>query len=223
MTRVLWLLALWSLIPCLTSLAADDDKTFGRDPDAIYLVDYPDQAPIVLKVLNSPTRVYGDKMLSVQLKTFVADDTVQLLAYTPKVYYVRNYKTNYEGWVSARDISPINQDQLNNLQASVEWNKKVQESIKRKEVIPGMTPDQVRAALGKPDTTSFRQDENGRMDKWSYITYETQYRQQLVTDAWGRNFYQSIPYKVPVGSLNVEFKNNYVTALEKVQNPSTQQ
>jgi hypothetical protein len=84
-----------------------------------------------------------------------------------------------------------------------------------------MSFDQVRAALGKPDSTSFRQDENSRTDQWSYLTYETRYQQQLVSDAFGRAYFQNIPVRVAVGRLNLEFKDGCVTSIEKTQTNNT--
>ncbi|NJK92177.1 MAG: hypothetical protein HC904_10310 [Blastochloris sp.] len=70
-----------------------------------------------------------------------------------------------------------------------------------------MSFDHVQSSLGKPSNKSFRSDEKGRLDIWSYVDYErrTEFRQAI--DPLTRKVVQ-IPFtvKVPVGSLNIEFK-----------------
>ncbi|MDD5261087.1 MAG: hypothetical protein PHD76_04485 [Methylacidiphilales bacterium] len=201
----------------LALTAAAGDKDFGRDPEAIYFSDLGDQKPIILKV-EKVVGVYADRNLSAYMRNFQAGDDVQLLAYNPDAYFVRHLKSGYEGWVAKENLSKIDKDQLDTLLARVEEERKFADAIKRKEVLPGMTFDHVKAALGKPTSKTFRQDENGRFDKWSYIDYETRYVSQPYFDS-RQGAYVNLPVaiKVAVGSLNVEFKSGRVTAIERTR------
>ena len=217
------LLLLLALSPAGVRCAGND---FGRDPEATYFQDYPDLKPITLKVLKV-TAVYADRTRNAVIKNFLPDESVELLAYAPQTLFVKNSRSGYEGWVPAENLSVPPPADLEKLRALVAEDKKITDAIKNKEVIPGMNFAQVQAALGKPNSKTFREDENGRFDKWSYVDYEvqyqTQYQNQPYYNAATRSYFNNpvqvqVAIKVPVGSINVEFRKGRVTAFENVKN-----
>ncbi|MDX6766053.1 MAG: hypothetical protein SFU85_04615 [Candidatus Methylacidiphilales bacterium] len=186
-----------------------------RDPEALYLEGVPGLSPIILKVLG-PTPVYATRSLSAHVGNLVEGDEVRLVAHHPESFFVRLQKGKMEGWVDPKFIQPPPSEMIEQARAIVEQESVFQASIKKKEVLPGMTFDHVQKALGKPDTRTFRVDDSGRIDVWSFVDYETVIEQRPYRDPLtGQVFYQSVRVKIPVGSLEVEFKEGHVNAVER--------
>jgi hypothetical protein len=187
------------------------------DPEVFYLKT---DKPLFLKA-QTATPVYGSRSLQPLVKTFNQDDELQLLAYHPQALFVRNTRTGYEGWVEKSYVTEIDPKWIEQQKAEAEEAKAFAAAIKNEEVLPGMTFDHVQSALGKPTNKTFRTDEKGRLDIWAYVDFErqTEYRQSI--DPLTRKVI-NVPYvvKIPVGSLNVEFKNGRVTAIERTRNAS---
>ncbi|MEM6885236.1 MAG: hypothetical protein AAF571_09405, partial [Verrucomicrobiota bacterium] len=143
-------------------------------------------------------------------------DTVHLLAYNEKTSYVKNLKTNKTGWVAVENLSEIDPNLLNSVTAQAEEQKKYQAAIEEKKVLAGMTLDQVRESLGKPDEAAFRTDANGRTDVWSYFEYKSVFREQSYRDpATGQLLVRRYKEKVPESETTIEFVNGRVVAIEK--------
>jgi hypothetical protein len=188
-----------------------------RDPEALYIEGLPGIDAIILKV-QGPTPVYATRNLTAHVGNFIAGEEVILIAHHADSYLVRAPKGKLEGWVSPQYISAIDPVLLKEAQAAIEEEKRYQEAIKKKEVIAGMTYDHVLKAIGRPENKSFRQDETGRYDRWSYIEYETIIEQHPYRDAYtGQTLFRSVRVKVPVGSLDIEFTHGRVSALERTQ------
>lgn len=188
-----------------------------QDPESFYL--RPDHN-ITLTAIRA-TAVYGTRSLMPLLKTFPQDTQVRLIAYHPNALLIRDIKSGYEGWVLPDDWTEIDPKLISQIEAEAKEELSFKDAIKNEEVLPGMSFEHVMAALGKPTTKSFRSDEKGRFDIWTYTEFQrvTQYR-QIVNPTTGR--LESVPYtvKVPVGSMNVEFKSGRVSATERTQNQS---
>jgi hypothetical protein len=83
--------------------------------------------------------------------------------------------------------------------------------------LEGMTFEDVRKALGKPDKTSFRKDQSGRIDSWNFITYDRVPQYDYRRDITGRLVRYVYYVKVPIGDLLVEFQDGRVSAVEDHQ------
>jgi hypothetical protein len=188
-----------------------------RDPEAFYVEGLPGVDAIILKI-EGLTPVYATRNLTAHVGNFIAGEEVILIAHHPDSYLVRARKAKLEGWVSPQTISPIDPLLLKEAQIALEDEKRYQEGIKKREVIAGMTYDHVLKAIGKPENKSFRQDETGRYDRWSYVEYDTIIEQRPYRDVYtGQLLYQSVRVKIPVGSLDIEFTQGRVSALERTQ------
>jgi hypothetical protein len=201
----------------LASSPLFSEEEFGKDPEAFYLSALGEEKKVELAVVET-AGLYADRKQAGFLGNAVKGDKVLLVAYHPEACLVKaGGKT--EGWILTRALSPVEPELIDELKAGKQEKKQFQEAIKDKEILPGMTFDDVKKAKGKPDKISFRKDENGQFDKWSYLTYEsvTYYRQ--IRDEQNRLI--SIPYrkKIPVGSFDIEFKNGRVAAIEQVNLP----
>jgi hypothetical protein len=194
------------------------EEEFGRDPEAFYLSVLGDAKKIELTVLET-AGLYADRKQAGFLGNAIKGDKVLLVAYHPEAMLVKETSGKTAGWILAKALSPVEQALIDELKAGKQEKKQFAEAIKEKEVLPGMTFDDVKKALGKPDKVSFRKDENGQFDKWSYLTYESiTYYRQIRDD---QNRLINVPYrkKIPVGSFDVEFKNGRVSAIEQVNLP----
>ena len=84
-------------------------------------------------------------------------------------------------------------------------------AITNKSVIPGMTPDEVKQALGKPEQESSGKDASGATLTWSYTTYRQDPQYTYYLDASGHAQLQIYYVKVAVGRLMIDFANGAVT------------
>ncbi|MEM6822303.1 MAG: hypothetical protein AAF558_10225 [Verrucomicrobiota bacterium] len=188
-----------------------------RDPDALYFDGLAGKTLIILEVKKA-TAVYATRTRNAYLRNFSVGDKVELVAYHPETFLVRESKSSFEGWVPAENLTPPDPEKIEEIQALLEEEKKYSAAIKEKKVISGMIPEHVRKVLGKPDETAFRTDENGRSDVWTYIEYDSVYQNRDYRDpTTGQVFYRRVRVKVPVSEKVVEFTNGRVTAIEKVR------
>jgi hypothetical protein len=186
-----------------------------RDPDAVYLTGIPGLKPIELTVTQT-TAVYANRTRGAHLKNFLKGEKVHLVAYDPQTLLVKNVKTQYEGWVPAENLSELDAAELDSAIARAEEDAKYREAMKEKKVLAGMTLNQVKESLGKPDEAAFRTDANGRTDVWSYIEYDTIYQDKIVTDPLsGQRQIRRVRTKIPTAEKTIEFTNGRVTAIEK--------
>lgn len=187
-----------------------------RDGEAIYLDRLAGIAPLELTA-QTTTAVYANRGLSAHVGNIVAGDRVRVLAYHPEVMLVRSLRGRPEGWVPAHTLSPVDPARLDPILAAAEEERQFAEAIEKKEVLAGMRFDHVSRALGRPDRRSFREDETGRLDVWSYLEYETRVEQQPYFDPYvGRTVFRYIRVKVPIGSTDIEFRDGRVTAVQRV-------
>ncbi len=209
------------LISCGLTQAAiaprEDNRL--RDKEAVYLTDVPDYQPIELKV-KKLSGVYARRSLSGHVRNVLPGEQVHLIAYHPDAYFIREISTGKNGWVSAGHLEPVDKKVIDGLLAIIEEHKRISEAIRKHEVLPGMNTSQVKASLGEPTETSFRIDENGRVDVWKFIKYDRQYETEISTDPYTGKYYQRrVPILVPESELQVEFKEGTVTAIQKKQSP----
>jgi hypothetical protein len=206
-----------SLFFQLLTVCCISTQTFAQldqDPESLYLKN---TEPLILKT-NSATAVYGTKNLVPHLKTFPEGDTVQVIAIHPKAFLIKHTQTGYEGWIEPRSVPELDPQLLEKFKNLAEEEKLFAKAIKDEEVLPGMTFEHVERALGKPHNKTFRTDEKGRFDVWSYVDFlrQTEFR-QTIDPSTQRVLNIPVTVKIPIGSLNVEFKNGRVSAVEKTQ------
>jgi len=91
----------------------------------------------------------------------------------------------------------------------------VAQAIQAKKVIRGMTPDEVRQALGEPEQTSSHTDDSGTAQTWTYTTYTIVWQTSATPTSYGRTIWQTYPAKVPIGQIIVTFTDGAVSAIEE--------
>jgi len=196
----------------LTAGASDNRL---RDREAVYLVDLPDYQPLILKV-EKLSGVYATRSLNGHVRNVIPGEKVELIAYHPDAYFIKEVGTGSDGWVASKDLSSVSQEKLDLLMAQVEEMERIEKAIDENQVIPGMSLEHVERSLGKPTETAFRQDSSGRTDIWKYIEYKRDYETELSRDRLtGRIVRRTIPIQIPVNELSVEFKERLVVGIEK--------
>lgn len=199
---------LWALAPEL------------QDPSVLYL-DENLPTPITVALTDTIT-IYSEKELKNPNATLAAGQTVQVIGYIPTAFLLSGtFRGNkVEGWVDPKDIPPVDPKLINQAMMQKAHREEVAKAIKAHQVVEGMSFDEVKKSLGKPSQTSFRKDENGRVDAWTYTTYESLPQYSYELNSLGQYVQRVYYIKVPVGQLKVEFKDGSVTAFEETKTNS---
>jgi hypothetical protein len=172
----------------------------------------------VLATLHAATTVYLRRDFSMALATLYPGQKIELIGTSPEGYLLKtNFRNNsITGWIKPDDL-PSGIDP--GLFAEAEKNQKhhdaVAVAITNKDVIRGMTPDEVTQSVGKPEQVSSRLDATGSALTWVYTTYREDPQYQYSLDAVGRPVLNTYYVKVPIGQLIVAFANGSVTSVEQ--------
>jgi hypothetical protein len=139
-------------------------------------------------------------------------------------------------WIPYSELEPLPENFLSNLKKAEERRATVEELIKQNEVALGMTADEVRRSVGKPQKKSKRAEKDSVREVWEYIRYELVpqttygpgYNQTIVkvpptTNSPGKLIVtgntgytaNTVYVKVPVGTLSVTFQDGIVEALDQ--------
>jgi len=216
-----------------------------REPGVIYLSDFQIK-PVHLKLLKAAP-CYFDSIQSRFAGTLRFPQSVRLEAIDQSNGMFRIKGNALQGgvlaWVDPALFEPLPDQFLADIKKSEERRLKVQALISKNEVAIGMTPEEVRQSLGKPQKTTNRANKEGSSQTWEYIkydlipqaTYAPAFNQTVVnfpgqpparpgcpprpgvTLAQGSSTYSAstVYIKVPVGTLTVSFKNNLVDSLDQ--------
>jgi hypothetical protein len=142
--------------------------------------------------------------------------TVEVLAIARYQLQVRGRMRTgaVQGWVNRHDIAEIPDETISELQDKLKSQQEIQDAIRRKEVIFGMTQEQVRSILGRPTDKSRIQDQDGTTEIWTYYSYKSV--PVMETFGYGTNAYtQVVTQKIRTGSNTISFKNGMVTRIEQ--------
>ena len=188
-----------------------------REPGAIYLEDL---LPKPIKVdVSAEAPIYFDLGFGRYLGVLKKGQLVELQAVTDTAYRVKGQAKQGQvvGWVDPKSLGALKPDFLANIKKAARRLEEVKALIARKEAAINMTPEEVRASLGKAGNVSSRLDASGRHDVWEYVRYDSVPQQTTGYDRFGNQVTNTVYVKVPVGKLSVIFDNNVVTALEQTE------
>jgi hypothetical protein len=187
------------------------------DPDVVYL-DQSLKEPILLKVIKEAP-VFSDKEGKVRLGTLKSDQTVHLEAITDKIYRVRGQGTRdgIAGWVGPWAFSSKDPKFVEHLKQHYERQIQVRALIEAKEVVVGMSLDEVSESRGKPTKTNLRKTEKGQSGRWEYIDYDEIKHYITRVEPTTGNVYRQFSHitQEEKSRTSVEFENNVVTAVEE--------
>jgi hypothetical protein len=187
-----------------------------REEGVLYFEDnLPNKVTVQVK---APTTVYSRRDFLMAVAYLAPGQQVQLLGMSPEGYLLKgDFRNNsVTGWIKPADLpSGIDPALFALAQKNQQRHDAVAVAIANKSVIQGMTPDEVRQSLGKPDQTSSRTDASGTQTTWVFTTYRLEPQNTYTLDPFGRAVLQTYYVKIPIGQLIVNFDNTGVVAVEE--------
>jgi hypothetical protein len=207
-TCALLLLALSTL-----GAVADLDPALREDGVLYFEGNLPDK---VTATIHTVTTVYMHRDFQSPLAALYSGQKIELIGMSPEGYLVQtNYRNNtISGWIRPADL-PSGIDPA--IFAEAKKNQARQDAvgvaIANKNVIQGMTPDEVKQAVGRPEQVSSTTDANGSAITWIYTTYVEQPQYQYTLDTFGRAVLNTYYVKIPVGQMIVNFANGAVVRI----------
>jgi len=168
--------------------------------------------------LQTATTVYLRRDFQTALAALYPGQKIELIGVSPEGYLLKaTYRNNtVTGWIRPGDLPPgIDPALFAEAKKNQARHDAVAVAITNKTVIQGMTPDEVRQAVGPPGQTTSRVDSSGSALTWVYTTYREDPQYQYSFDAYGRPSLNTYYVKVPVGQLIVAFANGTVVSVEQ--------
>lgn len=172
----------------------------------------------VVATLHTATTVYLHRDFQMALAALYAGQKIELIGMSPEGYLLKtNYRNNsITGWIRPEDLpSGIDPAIFAEAKKNQARNDAVAVAIANKNVIQGMTPDEVKEAVGRPEQVSSRVDPSGSALTWIYTTYREEPQYQYALDGFGRPVLQTYYVKIPIGRLIVAFANGAVVSVEQ--------
>ena len=172
----------------------------------------------VIATIHTGTTVYLHRDFQMALAALYAGQKVELIGMSPEGYLLKtNYRNNtITGWIRPEDLpSGLDPGVFAEAKKNQAHRDAVSVAIANKDVIRGMTPDEVKQAVGSPETVASRVDASGSALTWIYTTYREDPQYQYTLDAFGRAVLQTYYVKVPIGQLIVAFANGAVISVEQ--------
>jgi hypothetical protein len=208
----IWAVLLLLPLSCLQAQIAPE----LREEGVLY---FEDNLPnkIIAKV-KAPVTVYLRRDFGMAAAYLGTGQQIELLGMSPEGYLVKgDYRGNtVTGWIRPEDLpSGIDPALFEEAKKNQAWHDTVAVAIANKNVIAGMTPDEVTEAVGKPDQTTSRTDANGTQLTWVFTTYREEPQNTYTLDPFGRAALQVYYVKVPIGQMVVNFVNGAVIAVEQ--------
>ncbi len=169
--------------------------------------------------------VYTHRDFRTALAAFYPGQKVELIGISPDGYLLKGtYRNNtVTGWIRTEELPPgIDPEIIAQAKKNQARHDAIAVAISNKAVIGGMTPDEVKQSLGKPEQISSHTDANGSTTTWTYVTYREDPQYNYALDPYGRVVLQTYYVKVPVGQRIIDFANNEVVGVtEHKTDPSS--
>jgi hypothetical protein len=172
----------------------------------------------VTATLHTATTVYLHRDFQTALAALYPGQKIELIGMSPEGYLLKaNYRNNaMTGWIRPEDL-PSGIDPAIFAQAGKNQARRdaVAVAIANKSVIQGMTPDEVKQSVGRPEQVASRVDPNGSALTWIYTTYREDPQYSYALNVFGRPVLQTYYVKTPIGQLIVDFANGAVISVEE--------
>jgi hypothetical protein len=170
----------------------------------------------IFATVHSNTTIYIRRNFQTALGAAYPGQKIELLGMAPDGYLVKTqYRNNtITGWLQPQDLpSGINPSIFDEAKKNQQRRDTVAVAIANKNVIQGMSPEEVKQAVGKPDQVTTRTDPNGESTVWTYTTYREDPQYEYSLNAFGQPVLQTYYVKVPIGQLVVAFGPNGVASI----------
>jgi len=197
------------------SASAQIDPALREDGVLYFDGNLPDK---VTATLHTATTVYLHRDFQMALAALYPGQKIELIGMSPEGYLLKtNYRNNtVTGWIRPEDLpSGIDPALFTEAKKNQAHRDAVDVAIANKDVIQGMTPDEVKQSVGRPEQISSRVDPSGSALTWIYTTYREEPQYQYSLDPYGRPILQTYYVKIPIGQLIVAFANGAVISVEE--------
>ena len=170
----------------------------------------------ITATLHTSTTVYLHRDFQMALAALYTGQKIEVIGSSADGYLIKaTYRNNtVTGWIRPDDLpSAVDPSIFKVAQKNQAHRDAVAVAISNKSVIQGMTPDEVKQSVGRPEQTTSHVDPNGSALTWIYTTYREDPQFEYSLDAFGRP--ALVPYyvKIPIGQLIVEFANGTVISV----------
>jgi len=172
----------------------------------------------ITATLNTGTTVYLRRDFNMALATLYPGQKIELVGMSLEGYLLKaSYRNNtITGWIKPTDLpSGIDPTLFVQAQKNQKHHDAVAVAIANKNVIQGMTPEEVKQAVGPPDGVTSKVDPSGSALTWTYVTYREDPQYQYSLDIYGHPVLNTYYVKVPIGQLIVGFVNGAVISVEQ--------
>jgi len=197
----------------LSRVSADIDPALREEGVLYFEGNLPDKITVTL---HTGTTVYLRRDFQMALAALYSGQKIELIGMSPEGYLLKaNYRNNtITGWIKPEDL-PSGIDPAIFAQAKKNQQRRdaVAVAVANKSVIQGMTPDEVKQSVGRPEQVTTHSDPNGESLVWTYTTYREDPEYQYTLDAFGRPVLSTYYVKVPIGQLIVAFDNGAVISV----------
>jgi hypothetical protein len=172
----------------------------------------------VTATLHVATTIYLRRDFQRALAALDAGQKIELIGMSPEGYLLKaNYRNNkITGWIHPENLpSGIDPAIFAEAKKNQAHRDAVAAAIAGKSIVRGMTPDEVKQAVGPPDQVSSRVDPGGLAPIWIYTTYRQDPQYDYKLDPSGRAVQQTYYVKIPVGRRIVAFAHGVVVSVEE--------
>ncbi len=210
-----WICALF-LALSISVLPATDSDPLMREEGVLYFEgNLPDKITLTF---HASTTLYTWHDYQTALAAFYPGDQAELLGMCHEGFLVKGTYNNstVTGWIHPEDLpSGVDPALFAEAKKNQDHRDAVAAAIANKTVIQGMTPDEVKQALGNPNETSSHTDATGSIITWTYVTYREDPQYTYTINAFGRPVQQTYYVKVPIGQRTIDFVNDMVTGISE--------
>lgn len=198
-------------------LSTQRKSTLAAEPGAIDVEDLL-KRPLTMKVLQE-SPIYSNMAMTQALGSMPPGTLVRLVAISDTGYRVRGRARHGDvaGWVRTSDLLAPHPDVIANLKKLHQRQSEVAELIAAKQIALGMTSEEVRASLGKPNRKSSKLSASGREETLEYVVYDRIPQYSTGLDAFGRPIQTVVYIKVETGSMSVILKDDVVESIEETK------
>ncbi len=172
----------------------------------------------VTATLHDATTLYLRRDFQMALASLYPGQKVELIGMSPEGYLLKaTYRNNtVSGWIKPANLPPgIDPAVFAEAQKNQAHRDAVAVAIANKDVIRGMTPDEVKLSVGRPEQVASRDDAGGSALTWVYTTYREEPQYQYALDGYGRAYLQTYYVKIPIGQIIVSFADGVVVSVEQ--------
>jgi hypothetical protein len=172
----------------------------------------------IFATFHTATTVYLHRDFQTPLASIYNGQKAELIGLSNEGYLVKTtYRNNaVTGWIQPNDLpSGVDPGLFVEARKNQAHHDAVAVAIANKNVIQGMTPDEVKQSVGQPEQVSSKVDPSGSSLTWIYTTYREDPQYEYTLDAYGRPYLQTYYVRIPIGQLIVSFSNGAVISIQQ--------